>query len=205
MTKSVSILALAVSIGCAIAVIAGASRPRYAPPVEQATFAAGCFWGVEAAFRKTDGVTSTEVGYTGGHTPSPNYHDISLGNTGHVEAVRVTYDPRRVGYAELLDVFWNCHDPTIDHEDGPHASVIFFHDAAQESLARRSLDEVRGANPFKRPVATRIAPAGLFYRAEEYHQRYVEVHGLESACHAGPITFHTRLADQFARARLAAR
>ena len=127
-----------------VALAVRAIRPHQtAGPLQHATFAAGCFWSVEAAFRRTHGVVATAVGYTGGHTDDhPTYYEVGLGHTGHAEAVEVTYDPRQISYAELLDVFWSCHDPTIDRTEGPHASTIFFHDAAQEATARASLEEV---------------------------------------------------------------
>jgi peptide-methionine (S)-S-oxide reductase len=159
---------------------------------------------VEAAFRKTHGVTSTIVGYTGGHTDRPTYREISLGNTGHAEAVLVTYDPTQVSYAELLDVFWNCHDPTVDRAGGPHASVIFVHDARQEATARASLDEVARSNWFKGAITTQIVTAGPFYPAEAYHQQYLAAHGDLEACHTGSAVIRTLLAGRAAAARSAA-
>jgi peptide-methionine (S)-S-oxide reductase len=112
--------------------------------------------------------------------------------------VQVTFDPQQVSYAELLDVFWSCHDPSDDQRAGPHESIIFFHNAKQEALARASRDEVAQLNLFKGPILTRIVPAAQFFRAEEYHQQYVESHGTTATCHVGPAVVHTRLA---ARAR----
>ena len=179
---------------------AGASR-QVPGPLKQATFAAGCFWGVEAAFSKIDGIVATSVGYCGGHTKNPTYRQISTGTSGHAESVRVTYDPARVSYAELLDVFWSCHDPTIDHEQGPQRSVIFFHDAEQESIARASSHEVRSSGTFKGRIFTEILPACTFYPAEEDHQHYYQKQGITPACHAGMKHVRTRLAAQAAQAR----
>ena len=167
----------------------------------RATFAAGCFWGVEAAFRRTRGVTSTVVGYTGGRTDHPTYAQVSLGNTGHVEAVQVTFDPSQVSYAELLDVFWSCHDPTIDRADGPHASVIFFDDAEQEATAIASRAEVDRSGTFNRPIVTRLSPMAPFHPAEDDHQNYLATHGMTESCHVGPAVVHTRLAAAAAAQR----
>ena len=147
-----------------------------------ATFAAGCFWGVEAAFREVKGVRATEVGYTGGTTENPSYEDVCTGATGHAEAVRVDYDPARVSYEELLAVFWAIHDPTQRDRQGPdvgtqYRSAIFVHDAAQEEAARASREALETSGRHARPVVTEIVPAGPFWRAEEYHQRYFEKRG----------------------------
>ncbi len=150
---------------------------------QKATFAAGCFWGVEAEFRKIDGVTATTVGYTGGNVSHPTYEQVCTGSTGHAEAVLVEYDPARVGYEELLDVFWNAHDPTQLNRQGPdigaqYRSAIFFHDADQEIAATRSKAEAQSRSA--RPIVTELVPAGEFFPAEEYHQRYLERRGLAS-------------------------
>ena len=147
-----------------------------------ATFAAGCFWGVEAAFRRLDGVIDTCVGYTGGTTPDPTYEDVCSGRTGHAEAVRITYDPQRISYEALLDTFWAIHDPTQRDRQGPdvgpqYRSAIFTHDAAQDAAARASKAQQEASGRFARPIVTEIVPAGAFYRAEEYHQRYLEKRG----------------------------
>lgn len=174
------------------------SRP--AARYDHAAFAAGCFWGVEAAFQKANGVISTTAGYTGGSTANPTYRDISNRMTGHAEAVLVTYDPARISYAELLDVFWSCHDPTADHAGGPHRSVIFFHDTKQEATARVSLAEVENSRLFQKPIVTEIRPSSRFYPAEEYHQQYVQKHQISGACHVGtPV--HTPLATAALRSR----
>jgi peptide-methionine (S)-S-oxide reductase len=152
-------------------------------PFKTATFGAGCFWGVEAAFRNVNGVVATAVGYMGGTLKNPTYKDVCTGRTGHAEVVQVTYDPSKVSYEQLLDVFWSIHDPTQLNRQGPdigtnYRSVIFYHDAEQVRLARRSKEaiEVSGVFGFRK-VMTEIIPAPEFYLAEEYHQRYHEKHG----------------------------
>jgi peptide-methionine (S)-S-oxide reductase len=151
-----------------------------------ATFAAGCFWGVEAAFRRVEGVTSTEVGYTGGQAAEPTYQQVCTGRTGHAEAVRVGFDPARVSYDDLLAVFWACHDPTQLDRQGPdvgtqYRSAIFFHDAAQEEAATRSRDALAASGAHADTVVTEIVPAVEFWRAEEYHQQYLAKRG-QDAC-----------------------
>ncbi len=147
--------------------------------MERAAFGAGCFWGVEAVFQKIKGVKSTAVGYSGGTVKDPVYEDVCTGTTGHAEAVEVEYDPAEVSYENLLDVFWGCHDPTTINRQGPdigtqYRSVIFFGTPEQEAAARTSKDSLNASNHFMRPVVTQIAAASEFYRAEEYHQRYLE-------------------------------
>jgi peptide-methionine (S)-S-oxide reductase len=147
--------------------------------LETATFAAGCFWGVEAAFREVPGVVDTEVGYTGGTTDRPTYKDVCSGRTGHAEAVRVAFDPARVSYDALLEVFWRVHDPTQVDRQGPdigtqYRSAIFVHSPQQESAAIASRDAVARSRTGGRPIATQMVPAVPFWRAEEYHQRYFE-------------------------------
>jgi peptide-methionine (S)-S-oxide reductase len=146
-----------------------------------ATFAAGCFWGIEAAFREVDGVIDTAVGYTGGHTSAPSYDEVCHGGTGHAEAVEVRYDPARVSYQQLLDTFWQIHDPTTPNRQGwdvgsQYRSAIFVHDAEQERLAVASRAEQGHA--LVKPIVTEIVPASTFFRAEEYHQRYFERSGV---------------------------
>jgi peptide-methionine (S)-S-oxide reductase len=153
----------------------------------QATFAAGCFWGVEEAFREIPGVISTTVGYTGGSLKNPTYQDVCSGRTGHAEALEVEFDPARVSYLELLAVFWKSHDPTTLNRQGPdvgsqYRSAIFYHDAQQEKDARESEAILEKEKIFKRPIVTEITPASEFYRAEDYHQRYFERRGIRS-CH----------------------
>jgi peptide-methionine (S)-S-oxide reductase len=152
-----------------------------------ATFAAGCFWGVEDAFRQVDGVTKTTVGYTGGTTENPSYKEVCTGRTGHAEAVEVEFDPAKVSYLQLLAVFWKSHDPTTVNRQGPdvgtqYRSAIFYHDAEQDKEARASKAELEKGHVFKRPIVTEIQPAGAFYRAEDYHQQYFEKQGIRS-CH----------------------
>lgn len=150
---------------------------------EVATFAAGCFWGVEAEFRQTPGVTATEVGYTGGTTENPSYKEVCTDSTGHAEAVRVEFDPEKISYEDLLKVFWGTHDPTQLNRQGPdvgsqYRSAIFVHNDQQETAARASKEARQtGAS---RPIVTEITPASEFYPAEEYHQRYLEKRGLAS-------------------------
>jgi peptide-methionine (S)-S-oxide reductase len=149
---------------------------------DTAIFAAGCFWGVEAAFREVPGVLDAEVGYTGGTKENPTYREVCGGRTGHAEAVRVTFDPGRVSYDRLLDVFWRIHDPTQRNRQGPdvgtqYRSAIFFHSPEQEAAARASRDALATSGRWGRPVATEVAPAAPFWRAEEYHQRYFEKMG----------------------------
>jgi peptide-methionine (S)-S-oxide reductase len=149
----------------------------------KATFGAGCFWGVEAQFRQIKGVTSTAVGYTGGTLDKPSYEDVCSGRTGHAEAVEVDYDPERVSYEDLLEVFWNNHDPTTLNRQGPdvgaqYRSAIFFHSPEQEAAARASKEELGQSGRFRSAIVTQIVPAKTFWRAEEYHQQYLEKRGL---------------------------
>ncbi|HLI95597.1 MAG TPA: peptide-methionine (S)-S-oxide reductase MsrA [Candidatus Baltobacteraceae bacterium] len=155
--------------------------------IETATFAAGCFWGVEAAFRQVPGVIEAISGYTGGHTENPSYRDVCSDMTGHAEAVQVTYDEERVSYDDLLRAFWEMHDPTTRNRQGPdvgsqYRSVIFVHDADQRERAQASLG--REQQNHSRPIVTEIVDAPAFFPAEEYHQRYFERHGV--ACHVKP-------------------
>lgn len=154
--------------------------------MERATFGAGCFWGVEAAFRQVEGVVATAVGFMGGTLENPTYEDVCTGRTGHAEVVQVDYDPSRVAYEELLDVFWNNHDPTTLNRQGPdvgpqYRSEIFFHTPAQEAAARASKERLEASRKYRRPIVTEITPAGPFYKAEDYHQQYLEKRGL-AAC-----------------------
>jgi len=153
----------------------------------KATFAEGCFWGVEDTFRQVKGVTAATVGYTGGSTKNPTYKEVCTDRTGHAEAVEVEFDPNQVSYRELLAVFFQSHDPTQLNRRGPdygsqYRSAIFFHDAEQEAAAREAKEALEKAGIFKRPIVTQIVPAPEFYRAEEYHQRYFEKQGIR-ACH----------------------
>lgn len=147
----------------------------------KATFAAGCFWGIDHAFRQVKGVVDAAAGYTGGNTTNPTYREVCTDRTGHAEAVEVEYDESQVSYGQLLDVFWNVHDPTTLNRQGPdfgsqYRSAIFFHTPGQEAEARASMQRVQSR--LRHPIVTQIVPASVFYRAEEYHQRYFEKHGL---------------------------
>ena len=151
--------------------------------MEKATFGAGCFWGVEAAYRQIPGVRSTAVGYAGGTADNPTYKQVCTGRTGHAEVVEVTFDPQKVSYEELLDVFWANHDPTTLNRQGPdigtqYRSAIFFHSPEQEKAARASLE--RHQEELSRPIVTQIEPASTFYMAEDYHQQYLEKRGLST-------------------------
>ena len=154
---------------------------------EVATFAAGCFWGVEETFRNVPGVIETLVGYSNGHTVNPTYKDVCTDETGHAEVVQVTFDPAKLTFDQLLDVFWKAHDSTQVNRQGPdfgaqYRTAIFFHSQEQEAAARKSLSAQNASGKFKRPIATEITPAGPFYRAEEYHQKYLQKRGAPS-CH----------------------
>jgi peptide-methionine (S)-S-oxide reductase len=154
---------------------------------EIATFGAGCFWGTEAAFRRVPGVLDAEVGYSGGHTANPTYNDVCTDETGHAEVVQVTFDPAQLTYEHLLNAFWEMHDPTQVNRQGPdfgkqYRSAIFFHSPEQEAAAKKSKAALNASAKFHRPIATEITAASPFYRAEEYHQRYLERRGAAS-CH----------------------
>ena len=155
--------------------------------MEKATFGAGCFWGVEAAFRQIKGVVSTSVGYSGGSYEDPTYRDVCSGRTGHAEVVEVVYDPSKVPYGDLLKGFWENHNPTTLNRQGPdigsqYRSAIFFHTPEQEAAARAAKEALETSGRYSRPVVTEITPASKFYPAEEYHQQYLEKRGL-STCH----------------------
>jgi len=150
---------------------------------ETATFGAGCFWGVEAAYRQIQGVKSTRVGYAGGDTENPTYKDVCSGTTNHAEVVEVTFDPARVSYEELLDVFWANHDPTQVNRQGPdvgtqYRTVVFFHSPEQEKSALASRDSLK--ETLERPIATQVVPAESLWEAEDYHQQYLEKRGLST-------------------------
>jgi peptide-methionine (S)-S-oxide reductase len=154
---------------------------------EIATFGAGCFWGIEANFRRVPGVLDAVSGYSGGHMENPSYKDVCTDETGHAEVVQVTFDPAKVSYEKLLDTFWQMHDPTQVNRQGPdfgsqYRSAIFFQSPEQEAAAKKSKAALDASGKFRRPIATEITAAGTFYRAEEYHQRYLEKRGATS-CH----------------------
>lgn len=153
----------------------------------KATFAAGCFWGVEATFRQLPGVIATAVGYIGGKTDNPTYEQVCTDRTGHAEAVEVEFDPAQVSYEQLLALFWQLHDPTQLNRQGPdhgsqYRSAIFTHSPEQQAAAEASKQELDKSGKFRRPIVTLIEPASTFYRAEEYHQQYLEKRG-QSSCH----------------------
>jgi peptide-methionine (S)-S-oxide reductase len=173
--------------------------------LKTAIFAAGCFWGVQATFDHVVGVVSTEAGYTGGTDPHPTHTSIAAGHSGHVEAVRITYDPTQISYAELLDIFWACHNPTIDLStgpgEGPGRSMIFVRDGIQDRIARQSLAELTASGRFGAPIVTQIAPVSAFYPAESEHQHYADLHGTRCAVHGDAV--HTRLAADARQLRMA--
>ena len=150
---------------------------------EKATFGAGCFWGVEATFRSVEGVKEALVGYAGGKTENPTYQDVCAGNTNHAEVVEVEFDPAQVSYEKLLEIFWANHDPTTLNRQGPdsgsqYRSVIFYHSPEQKTAAEKSKTDLDASGKFRRPIVTFVESAPKFYRAEEYHQRYLEKRGL---------------------------
>ena len=149
--------------------------------IEQALFAAGCFWGIEAAFRQVPGVVDVTVGYSGGHTENPTYRQVCSDRTGHAETVQIDFDPAEVSYERLLEVFWGIHDPTQLNRQGPdigtqYRSAVFFLSPEQEAAARASKERAQAR--FNRPIVTEITPASVFWAAEQYHQRYFEKHGM---------------------------
>jgi peptide-methionine (S)-S-oxide reductase len=166
-----------------------ASAAASAPKVEKAAFAAGCFWHTEAAFRKIPGVISVTSGYTGGTKSNPTYEEVCSDTTGHAEAVLVKFDPARVSYDQLLDVFWSEHDPTTPNRQGwdvgsQYRSAIFYFTPAQKAAAIASKERLEKSHRYRTPIVTEIVPAGPFYRAEEYHQRYYEKHPEAELGHA---------------------
>ncbi|MBW3610461.1 MAG: peptide-methionine (S)-S-oxide reductase MsrA [Actinobacteria bacterium] len=152
---------------------------------EVATFGAGCFWGIEAAYRQVPGVVATAVGYMGGTKDEPTYRRVCTGRTGHAEVVQVTYDPERLSYDDLLSVFWDNHDPTTLNRQGPdvgtqYRSAVYFHDEAQQKAAQRSIEELEASGRFGRAIVTEVTPASTFWPAEDYHQQYLEKRGLST-------------------------
>lgn len=155
--------------------------------MKKATFGAGCFWGVEMAFSQNFGVTQTAVGYSGGKLPDPTYEMVCTGQSGHAEVVEVEYDPSQIEYSALLELFWSIHDPTTLNRQGPdigtqYRSAIYFHDNEQEAIARTSMEKLQQSRRFPGDIVTEIAAAPKFYRAEEYHQKYLEKRGMKN-CH----------------------
>ena len=164
-----------------------ANEEKKGMKTETATFAAGCFWGVEATFRQIKGVKATAVGYTGGRMDKPTYEDVCTNTTGHAEAVEVEFDPTEVGYGQLLDVFWKNHDPTTLNRQGPdhgtqYRSAIFYHSPEQKAAAEASKQALEKSGKYRRPIVTEIVPASTFWKAEDYHQQYLEKRGM-SSCH----------------------
>lgn len=150
--------------------------------IEKATFGAGCFWGVEEVFRKTNGVIETEVGYSGGTLENPSYEDVKTGKTGHVESVLVKFNPKIISYSDLLNVFWKNHNPTTLNQQGPdfgsqYRSVIFYNSEEQRRLAETSKNKLETSGIYDKPIVTEIIPASVFYGAEEYHQKYIQKGG----------------------------
>ena len=193
-------------VGFTLATVAWHFTPRHRQGERQtAIFAAGCFWGVQGTFDRIPGVVGTEAGYTGGFDPHPTHASVSAGRGGHVEAVRVTYDPTKISYAELLDIFWSCHNPTIDLSTGPGEgaarSMIFTVDGIQDRLARQSVAELSESRRFAAPIVTQIVPATRFYPAESEHQHFSELHG--TRCTVPGAAIHTKLAADARRRRTA--
>ena len=146
---------------------------------EKATFAGGCFWGMEKLFSEPDGVVSTRVGYTGGHVKDPSYEIVCTGTTGHAEAIEITYDPAKISYKKLLEIFFNYHDPTTVNRQGndigtQYRSAIFYHDTAQRETAAKAIELLTQAKIFKNKIVTQMEPADEFYAAEDYHQKYLK-------------------------------
>lgn len=205
-TLGIAVIALVALISVGNGVWAGkgldtrpADEPAKTPYGEQAAqgdedmqesvalFGAGCFWGVEAAFRKMEGVTATAVGYAGGTKEEPTYREVCSDRTGHAEVVQVKFDPEKISYGKLLDAFWKLHDPTQVNRQGPdvgsqYRSVIFYHNEDQKQAAEESKKALEESGTYAKPIATHIEPAPEFYMAEEYHQQYLEKKGLAS-CH----------------------
>ena len=156
--------------------------------MEKATFGAGCFWGIEAGFRKIKGVSDVAVGYAGGEADNPTYEEVCTGTTGHAEVVEVCFDPSQVTFEDLLEVFWKSHDPTTLNRQGPdvgtqYRSVVFFHDDVQRLVAEAAIKALEEEKRFKSPIVTQVVSAAPFWRAEDYHQRYFEKRGIEPTCH----------------------
>lgn len=190
MEKAICIVVFAVVAACARQSHAGEGRMDRASSVttKVASFGAGCFWGVEAEYRKLKGVKSTAVGYMGGTKQKPTYEEVCTDKTGHAEVVQIEYDPREVKYERLVEIFWSMHDPTMLNRQGPdvgsqYRSVIFYHTAEQQRLAIASKVKEQASGRHLRPIVTEIVPAGTFWRAEEYHQQFLEKRGMAS-CHS---------------------
>jgi peptide-methionine (S)-S-oxide reductase len=157
---------------------------------EKATFAAGCFWGVEEVFRTVPGVLKTRVGYIGGKTLNPTYKEVCTDRTGHAEAIEIEFDPKVVSYQHLLETFFEKHDPTTLNRQGPdvgtqYRSGVFYHSPAQQASAEAEIEKRNASGDYARPVVTEVVPATTFYAAEDYHQRYFEKRGIDASCHIG--------------------
>lgn len=151
--------------------------------IEKATFAAGCFWGVESAFCQVEGVISTTVGYSGGNTKNPTYEEVCTDKTGHAESVLIEFNPELITYEKLLELFWSIHDPTTLNRQGPdigsqYRSIVFYHSEEQKNMAINTKDKLEKSKRFSRKIVTEIIPSTVFYKAEEYHQKYFQKHGL---------------------------
>ncbi len=151
--------------------------------IEKATFAAGCFWGIESAFCQVEGVISTTVGYSGGHTKNPTYEEVCTDKTGHAESVLIEFNPELITYEKLLELFWSIHDPTTLNRQGPdigsqYRSIVFYHSEEQKNMAINTKDKLEKSKRFSRKIVTEIIPSTVFYKAEEYHQKYFQKHGL---------------------------
>jgi peptide-methionine (S)-S-oxide reductase len=193
------IFILLIVVGACCTLLIARAKPRAAGArTQQATFAAGCFFGVEETFRRLDGVIKTTSGFTGGHVDHPTYKQVSMGGTGHVEAVRVEFEPTRISYAELLDAFWSCHDPARPRDaDEPHRSIIFVHNEQQQMTANASRGEVDASGAFgQQKIATMIVAAAEFFPADEQNQQYLAKHGRSVTCSVGERPIHTRLAAE---------
>ena len=175
----VSLVVLSLLSLVALRFLPASQAERDDRPMNIATFGAGCFWGVEAAFRGLPGVIDTRVGYAGGTTPDPSYEDVCTGTTGHTEVVEVSYDPEQITYEKLLDVFWSAHDPTAKHKT-QYRSVIFYHSPQQQHAAEQAKQRPTDSKAYSRPIVTEILPAPTFYPAEEYHQHFYEKRGTAS-------------------------
>ncbi len=195
--KWVGVLLLSIVTGAGLANAAEESGN-----MEKATFGAGCFWGVEKIFTDLEGVVSTEVGYTGGTLQRPTYEEVCSGDTGHAEAIEITFDPTRIRYEDLLEVFWTQHDPTTLNRQGndvgdQYRSVIFYHAPAQKEIAERTKNLLDKAKVYKKPIVTQIIPAETFYRAEKYHQKYLR-NNPNGYCHI--ITQSSKIKEVLAKA-----
>ncbi len=168
-------------------VMASAAYPQKRPALKRATFGMGCFWCTEAVFQRIKGVTKVESGYSGGKIKNPTYEQVSTGTTGHAEVSQITYDPAKISYAELLEIFWKMHDPTTLNRQGadvgPHyRSAIFYYDAQQKAEAEKYKTELNKAKVYPRPIVTQIVAAQPFYKAEDYHQNYYNLNGRQPYC-----------------------